>query len=175
MQADDLQFRRWVEQHQSMVYSIALRLVGDTGLAEEVAQDCFVELHRSLAHIADADHLRFWLRRVAVHRSTDCCRRRALRPEARAEEWMEAHENFANGSAEDARSAGLGARVESLLASLPEPMRVAIVLRYQEEMRPEEIAVLLGQPVATLKCNLQRGLDLLRKKANVMLKEYVRG
>lgn len=175
MQADDLQFRQWVEHHQSMVYSIALRLVGDTGLAEEVAQDCFVELYRSLAHIADTDHLRFWLRRVAVHRSTDCCRRRALRPEARAEEWMEEHESFfIRVDDGNERSAGLGARVEALLASLPESMRVVIVLRYQEEMGPEEIATLLDQPLATVKSHLQRGLGLLRRKANVMLKEYVR-
>ena len=173
MQADELQFRSWVVEHQSMVYSIALRLVGDTGLAEEVAQDCFVELHRSLARIADTDHLRFWLRRVAVHRATDCCRRRALRPEARAEEWMDERED--PGQAVPEPSAGFGVRVETLLGSLPEAMRVAIVLRYQEEMQPEEIATLLGQPVASVKSNLQRGLELLRRKANVVLKEYVRG
>ena len=173
MQADEAQFRSWVVEHQSMVYSIALRLVGDTGLAEEVAQDCFVELHRSLARIADTDHLRFWLRRVAVHRATDCCRRRALRPEARADEWMDEHDT--SGHEVQEHSAGLGARVETLLASLPEAMRVVIVLRYQEEMQPEAIAALLAQPVASVKSNLQRGLELLRKKANVVLKEYVRG
>jgi RNA polymerase sigma-70 factor (ECF subfamily) len=174
VQANDLQFRGWVEQHQSMVYSIALRLTGDTGLAEEVAQDCFVALHSSLAQIVDEDHLRFWLRRVAVHRATDCCRRRALRPEARAEEWMEEYEAHAEDRYVQERASGFTAKVETLLASLPEAMRVAVVLRYQEEMRPEEIAVLLGLPVATLKSHLQRGLTLLRQKANVMLKEYVR-
>lgn len=173
MQGDDLQFRAWVEQHQSMVYSIALRVVGDTGLAEEVAQDCFVALYRSLAQIEDESHLRFWLRRVAVHRATDCCRRRALRPEAKAEAWMEEHDNSGSISGPHER-AGFMARVEGLLASLPEAMRVAVVLRYQEEMRPEEIAALLGLPVATVKSNLQRGLELLRRKANVVLKEYVR-
>ena len=39
------------------------------------------------------------------------------------------------------------------------------VLRYQEEMSPPEIAELLGQPIATVKSNLQRGLQLLRRKA----------
>jgi RNA polymerase sigma-70 factor (ECF subfamily) len=53
-------------------------------------------------------------------------------------------------------------------------MRVAVVLRYQEEMSPNEIAALLGQPVATVKSNLQRGLQLLRRKAAVTMKEYVR-
>jgi RNA polymerase sigma-70 factor (ECF subfamily) len=53
-------------------------------------------------------------------------------------------------------------------------MRVVVVLRYQEEMRAEEIAALLGQPVATVKSNLQRGLQMLRRKAAVTMKEYVR-
>jgi len=47
-------------------------------------------------------------------------------------------------------------------------------LRHQEEMLPDEIAALLGQPVATVKSNLQRGLQLLRRKAAVTMKEYVR-
>lgn len=159
-----------------MVYSIALRLVGDAGLAEEVAQDCFIELHRSLGQIVDPDHLRFWLRKVAVHRSTDCCRRRALRPESRAEEWMDDHEHsigcFESGA--ESGSAALAARIESLLASMPEALRVIIVLRFQEELVPEEIAILISAPIATVKSNLQRGLNLLRRKANVLLKEYIR-
>jgi RNA polymerase sigma-70 factor (ECF subfamily) len=65
--------------------------------------------------------------------------------------------------------------LEELLRTLPEQMRVVIVLRYQEEMLPEEIAKLLGQPVATVKSNLQRGLKLLRRKADVTMKEYMRG
>ena len=74
---------------------------------------------------------------------------------------------------------GLNAAVvvllEELLRTLPEQMRVVIVLRYQEDMLPEEIAKLLGQPVATVKSNLQRGLKLLRRKADVTMKEYMRG
>ena len=66
------------------------------------------------------------------------------------------------------------ARLEDLLRTLPEAMRVAVVLRYQEEMLPDEIAAMLGQPVATVKSNLQRGLQLLRRKAATTMKEYVR-
>src|ERR1700712_2676916 len=89
MQIDPLKFRSLVEQHQSMVFSIALRVTGEYGVAEEVAQDAFLELHRSGERLESDDHVRFWLRRVTVHRATDALRSRKRRPEAGAEEWMD--------------------------------------------------------------------------------------
>jgi RNA polymerase sigma-70 factor (ECF subfamily) len=115
--------------------------------------------------------VRFWLRRVTVHRATDAIRRRQRRPEAAAEEWSE--EQFVEDNSE-AVSAAVVALLDELLRTLPEQMRVVIVLRYQEDMLPDEIATLLNQPVATVKSNLQRGLQLLRRKAAVTMKEYVR-
>ena len=173
MRLNERDFRKVVEEHQGMVFSIALRLLGDHGFAEEVAQDCFVELHRSLDRLETRDHIRFWLRRVAVHRATDATRRRALRPESQATVWDDDLEIAGPGKRSMANPA-LEIRIESVLQTLPEPMRVAIVLRYQEEMRPDEIAALLAQPLASVKSNLQRGLGLLRRKADVMLKEFVR-
>jgi RNA polymerase sigma-70 factor (ECF subfamily) len=71
-------------------------------------------------------------------------------------------------------SASTQARLETLLRALPESLRVAIVLRYQEEMLPDEIAMLLGQSVASVKSQLHRGLTLLRRKAVITMKEYFR-
>jgi RNA polymerase sigma-70 factor (ECF subfamily) len=173
MRTEAAEFRGVVERHQRMVFSLALRVTGEYGAAEEVAQDVFLEFYRSAEKLTGEDHVRFWLRRVTVHRATDALRRKAHRPESSAEEWVD--EVQADG---DGLAAGLGtvieARLEELLGSLPEAMRVVVVLRYQEEMLPEEIAKLLGQPVATVKSNLQRGLKLLRRKAEITMKEYVR-
>jgi RNA polymerase sigma-70 factor (ECF subfamily) len=157
-----------------MVFSLALRVTGEYGTAEEVAQDAFLELYRGGERLESEDHVRFWLRRVTVHRATDALRRRAVRPEAAAEEWVD--EAHGSAVAEDgaAMNAAVVARLEELLQGLPEAMRVAVVLRYQEEMSPDEIAKLLGQPVASVKSNLQRGLQLLRRKAAVTMKEFVR-
>src|ERR1700679_37417 len=175
MVMDAVEFRRLVETHQRMVFSLALRVTGEHGAAEEVAQDAFLELYRALgaaeARLESEDHVRFWLRRVTVHRATDALRRRAVRPEAAAEEWVEDDHVPANP---EGVNAAVVARLEEVLQALPEAMRVAVVLRYQEEMSPDEIAALLGQPVATVKSHLQRGLQLLRRKAAVTMKEYVR-
>jgi RNA polymerase sigma-70 factor (ECF subfamily) len=171
MGMDAVEFRRLVETHQRMVFSLALRVTGEHGVAEEVAQDAFLELYRSGDKLLGDDHTRFWLRRVTVHRATDALRRRSRQPEAVAEEWMEEQYVPENDAAINAAVLRL---LEELLLGLPEAMRVAVVLRYQEEMLPDEIATLLGQPVNTVKSNLQRGLQMLRRKAAVTMKEYVR-
>ena len=73
------------------------------------------------------------------------------------------------------RPSPLGTRLEYLLTTLPEAQRAALVLRYQEDMLPEEIAATLDAPLATVKSHLQRGLKLLRAKATNHLREYIRG
>jgi RNA polymerase sigma-70 factor (ECF subfamily) len=165
------EFRRLIETYQRMVFSLALRIIGDYATAEEVAQDVFLELHRSGERLASEDHVRFWLRRTAKHRAIDALRRKAIRPEAAADEWFE--EEHVNADASTI-SASTQARLESLLRTLPESLRVAIVLRYQEEMLPDEIAGMLGQSVASVKSQLHRGLTLMRRKAAITMKEYFR-
>jgi RNA polymerase sigma-70 factor (ECF subfamily) len=163
-------FEQLVDEHQSMVFSLALRMTGDHGLAEEIAQDVFLELDRHLGRMESRDHVRFWLRRVAMSRSADALRRRTAR---RMDLWVEIEEG--HGMQLEDRPSPLGSRLEGLLATLPEAQRAALILRYQEDLTPKEIAATLEAPLATVKSNLQRGLKLLRAKAGESLKEYVRG
>ena len=86
--------------------------------------------------------------------------------------WVEFEDG--HGAQAEQRSSPLGSRLEGLLTTLPEAQRAALVLRYQEDLTPEEIAAALDAPLATVKSNLQRGLKLLRAKATSHLKEYVR-
>jgi len=163
-------FERLVDEHQSMVFSLAWRMTGDRGLAEEIAQDVFLELDMHLSHIESPEHALFWLRRVSMSRSADALRRRRVRG---VDLWVEIGDN--HGAPTEERSSPLGARLEQLLTTLPEPQRAALALRYQEDLSPEEIAKTLDAPLATVKSNLQRGLKLLRAKAQSHLKEYIRG
>jgi RNA polymerase sigma-70 factor (ECF subfamily) len=163
-------FEKLVEEHQSMVFSLAWRMTGDRGLAEEVAQDVFLELDRNMDRMESPEHAMFWLRRVAMSRSADALRRRKVRG---LDLWVEVEEQ--HGAPVEERQSPLGTRLEQLLSTLPEAQRAALVLRYQEDLTPEEIAATVAAPVATVKSNLQRGLKLLRAKATTNLKEYIRG
>jgi len=163
-------FEQLVDEHQSMVFSLAWRMTGDRGLAEEVAQDVFLELDRHMDRIESPEHALNWLRRVAMNRSADALRRRKVRG---LDLWVDIEEK--HGAPAEERQSALGARLEYLLSTLPEPQRAALVLRYQEDLTPEEIAASVDAPLATVKSNLHRGLKLLRAKATTHLKEYIRG
>jgi RNA polymerase sigma-70 factor (ECF subfamily) len=63
----------------------------------------------------------------------------------------------------------LSRQLRQLVASLPAAPRAVIVLRYQEDMTPEEIAEALSMPVATVKSHLRRTLQLLREKMTRVL------
>ena len=120
-------FEQLVDEHQSMVFSLAARMTGDRGLAEEIAQDVFLELDRHLGKIESPLHAIHWLRRVAMSRSADALRRRKVRG---MDLWVEFEDG--HGAQAEQRSTPLGSRLEGLLTTLPEAQRAALVLRYQE-------------------------------------------
>jgi len=167
-------FEALVDEHQSMVFSMAWRITGDRGLAEELAQDVLLELDRHLPRLGSANHARYWLRQVTLHRATDALRRKRTKAASLGTDvWEELEER--HGLVELDRDSPLSVRMEQMLMALPEAQRAAIVLRYQEDLSPDEIAVMMRAPVATVKSNLQRGLKLLRARAEQTLKEFVRG
>lgn len=149
-------FAELVRAHESMVFSIAWHVLRDRDLAQEVAQDVFLQLFRSLAEIRSPEHLLFWLRRVAGNRCIDVLRRRNVRPVPLEEI------DLANQSGADPFDPILARRLRELLATLPTAQRVAVTLRYQEDLDPREIAAILDLPVNTVKSHLRRALASMR-------------
>jgi RNA polymerase sigma-70 factor (ECF subfamily) len=147
-----------VRQHQSMVFSLAYHFLQDRHLAEDVTQEVFLQLYRERESVATEKHVRYWLRKVASHRCIDAARRRKIRPRLTIEEISEpaARETF--------RDPMLSETLRKLIATLPETPRMIVVLRYQEDMDPSEIAETIGMPVATVKSHLHRSLTMLREK-----------
>src|ERR1700751_5943487 len=103
---------RLLDEHQSMVFSLALRMTADRGLAEEIAQDVFLELDEHLGKMKSADHARFWLRQVTMNRSTDALRRRKVRG---LDLWVELEDGHAVHA--ENRASQVGARLEYLLTT----------------------------------------------------------
>jgi RNA polymerase sigma-70 factor (ECF subfamily) len=160
-------FAEIVRQHQGMVFSIAWHLLRDRALAEELAQDVFLQLHRHLDELQSPAHVAFWLKKVACHRAIDCARRRKLRPQVNIEDVPEPSTPAAPADPL------LSEMLRRLIGSLPEKQRMALILRYQEDMDPAEIAEVLKVPVRTIKSQLQRSLATLRQKLSRRLGEEI--
>jgi RNA polymerase sigma-70 factor (ECF subfamily) len=150
-------FAEIVRRHQASVCSLAWRMLGMRDQAEELAQDVFVQLHRSLGTIESADHLRFWLRRVVCHRAIDRVRQRAR------ELVSPLHEMPEPVSRDDSRDPILRRRLNAALATLSPAARSVMLLRYQEDLDPTEIARVLDMPLNTVKSHLKRSLAALRR------------
>jgi RNA polymerase sigma-70 factor (ECF subfamily) len=149
-------FAQLVNAHQSMVFSMAYAFLRDRSLAEEVAQDVFLELHRSLVSLESPAHVVNWLRRVTAHRSID--RQRRMRPLWALEDVQEPAAPASQGDPM------LAEALRQLIASLPEKPRLVMILRYQEDMDAADIGEVLEMPLGTVKSHLQRSLKLLRDK-----------
>ena len=151
-------FGSLMREHRSMVFSIAYHFLHDRGAADEVAQEVFLALHRNLAALESPAHAVFWLRRVTVQRSIDAARRLRRFPEVALESVAEPAARANQGDPI------LGETLRKLVAALPEAQRMAMILRFQEDLGPTEIAEIMGIPVATAKSHIQRALALLREK-----------
>ena len=175
-------FERLVRGHQDRLYTIALRLLGDAGDAEEVAQDAFVRAYRALGTYESARirelRLRPWLAAIAVNLARNRRRRRAdrtpaasLAAEIAADPGREPPGDPAEQpDAVASRRAGREA-LAALVAALPERYRVPLVLRHVDDLSYPEMAEVLGRPEGTLKAQVHRGLALLRDAAGAVDRE----
>ena len=156
MTADLPEFAELVSTYQRMVFSIAYHFLHDRAGAEDVAQEVFLKLHRTLSSLKSQAHISAWLCKVTSHRCIDYARSR--RRTISLEEIPEPDSECKPG---DPLMASL---LQRAVASLPPKARIVVVLRYQEELEPAEIARVLGWRLNTVKSQLQRSLALLRQK-----------
>ncbi|MCX6621112.1 MAG: sigma-70 family RNA polymerase sigma factor [Acidobacteria bacterium] len=151
-------FADLVRENQAMVYSIALHHLREPAVAEELAQDVFLHLHRVWSTIESAEHARNWLRRAITHRSIDHGRRRALAPSVALEAVPEPAARTVDSDP------FLGRTLRRMVAALPVRARMMVLLRYQEDLSAGEIAEMLDVSIGTVKSTLHRALGLLKEK-----------
>jgi RNA polymerase sigma-70 factor (ECF subfamily) len=152
-----------VRNHQRSVYSLALRMLSDRHKAQDLAQDVFLQLHRSLAAIESDAHLSFWLRKVTINRAID-----RLRREPKYES-VPLEENLNLVSDAHDRDPLLQRRLCELVGRLLPAPRAVMLLRYQEDLDPMEIARILDMPPNTVKSHLKRSLATLREQVTAFM------
>ena len=154
-----------VRDHSARVYRLAYRLTGNKHDAEDLTQETFVRVFRSL-HSYTPGTFEGWLHRITTNLFLDQARRRArirLDPIGEATERLPA----AHDSDEPERGfehAHLDVDVQAALDALPPQYRAAVVLCDLEGLSYEEIAVTLGISLGTVRSRIHRGRAQLRAR-----------
>jgi RNA polymerase sigma-70 factor (ECF subfamily) len=168
-----------VDRYRDAVYSVAIRYMRRTDLADDVTQDAFLRAFDALDTFRNDEGRGFksWLLRIATNRALDVLRFEARRPARSLDAALDAEdsswepESDAQHPVEQAEQAALQRHLEKALGELAEDQRLAVVLFDIEGYSYEEIAEISGVAVGTVKSRLHRG----RARLRVVLSEDERG
>ena len=147
--------------HGPELYGMALRTLGDRGLAEEVVQETFLRAWSAAERFdPELGSLRTWLFAIARNVVIDIARARAVRP--RVAEGDAGVEDRADEHADPYERAMLGWEVEEALRRLGEAHRTVLVETYYRGRPYAEVAAQLGVPEGTVKSRVYYALRALR-------------
>jgi RNA polymerase sigma-70 factor (ECF subfamily) len=150
-----------VREHADRVYRLAYRLSGNPQDAEDLTQETFIRVFRSLSHYQPGT-FEGWLHRITTNLFLDMVRRRGrIRMEALPEDYdrVPAEGPSPEQAYHDAR---LGHELQSALDALPPEFRAAVVLCDVEGLSYEEIGATLGVKLGTVRSRIHRGRQALR-------------
>lgn len=179
---DEKAFREILATYQDKVFNLTYRMLGDRAEAEDLAQEVFITVFKSVDSFRGDAKFSTWLYRVAANHCKNRIKYLARRHDRDQREYDEGVDRQAAAGAvtEPAQSPRPDAQLEGVerervvqqaISELDEEQRLLIVLRDIEEMSYEEICEITELPLGTLKSRLHRGRGELKKK----LKKYMEG
>jgi RNA polymerase sigma-70 factor (ECF subfamily) len=179
---DERAFRELIDAERDRVFNITYRMLGNRAEAEDVAQEVFITVFKTIDSFREESKLSTWLYRVTVNHCKNRIKYLARRHDRDRDELDESvHTPQTNGAIADPPRhaqpdrALAGAQMEKLLqeaiANLDEDHRVVVVLRDVEDLSIEEICEITGLPDGTVKSRLHRARLVLRKR----LQKHVEG
>jgi RNA polymerase sigma-70 factor (ECF subfamily) len=152
-----------VREHADRVYRLAFRLSGNRADAEDLTQETFVRVFRSLAEYTPGT-FEGWLHRITTNLFLDMARRRQrIRFDALPDDAGDRLASHEAGPERAYDEMNLDPEVQRALDALPADFRVAVVLCDLEQLSYEEIAATLGIKVGTVRSRIHRGRVLLRE------------
>lgn len=164
-------YRELIAMYQRPVFSLAMRMLRGEQDAEDVTQDTFVRVFRSLDRYDPDRPFAAWIFTIAARLCIDHLRRRRLRPVPlvqrdpdRDEERTLDVEDPSPGPETLATYQEEERRAQDLIDSLPPHYRIVVMLRHQQDLSYEEIAEALALPLGTVKARIHRARALLRDR-----------
>jgi RNA polymerase sigma-70 factor (ECF subfamily) len=173
---DDRACAEVVDEHQRMVYQLALHLLGDHNEALDLSQEVFLRVFRTLDRFRGQSSLKTWIYRIVVNQARNRLRwwrRRHRSDQVSLDDHMRDHGELPthnSGSAPDRvlRQKELASRLQLALDGLPFDQKTAIILREVDGLSYEEIAYSLGVALGTVRSRLARARETLRSQLSDM-------
>lgn len=162
-------FRVLVERYQSYVFTFMYRSIGDRGAAEDLAQETFIAVYRSIGAFRGEAKFSTWMYRIAANVLQDELRRRKRRkfPLLWARRASEQEIEEAAGPDDGPEPSFLRSEeretVGKLFTLLPEKYRTILTFYYFNRLSTSEISAVLGLPVKTVETRLARGRQRLKQ------------
>ena len=155
-------FRALYDIYKDRVYSISLYFFhGDQAAASDVTQQVFLKLMTSIGQFRGESEFSTWLYRLVVNACTDAARRR--KSDAVVADRLEAF--AAPGSQEqDYARAQMATSVRAAVSVLPPKLRIAVLLRYFEDLSYQQMAQALHCSMGTVASRLSRGHRILAER-----------
>jgi RNA polymerase sigma-70 factor (ECF subfamily) len=148
------------DRYSKLIYSIAMRILQDTGAAEDLLQDVFLQLWRKPdAFDSSRGSLAAWLAVIARHRSIDRLRQR--RPETDIADCVIAS---STDLGDETQRSLMIEKVRVVMNELAPDQRTAMEMAFFQGLTHTEIAEKTGEPLGTIKTRIRSGLQLLRSR-----------
>lgn len=148
-------FAEIVRRRQTWIRSLMRRCCRDEALADDLSQQVFFKAWRTIRQLHDAERLAPWLKRMAINMW--------LQHKRRSDPLRDADEHAENDSTQRP-SASIALDLDRALSTLPEDVRLCIVLAYHERMTHAEIGEFTGLPLGTIKSHIRRGSKKLQEE-----------
>jgi len=171
---DERAFRELVDDHRDRVFNITYRMLGNRHEAEDVAQEVFITVFKTIETFREESKFSTWLYRVTVNHCKNRIKYLARRHDRDRDELDETSQQQ-NGAVTGAparakhpdkalESAQMEKLLQEAIASLDDDQRAVVILRDVEDLSIEEICEITGLPDGTVKSRLHRARLVLRKK-----------
>jgi RNA polymerase sigma-70 factor (ECF subfamily) len=156
-----------VRQHARLVYRIVYGVLRNHHEAEDATQETFVRVLRYGKKLGQVEDHKSWLARIAWRVAVDRSQQHPRKREIPLESFGQPFEELASSEVdaeETILGKQVGARLEKLMAALPEKLRAPLILSAIDEMSPREVAATLGINEAAVRSRVFRARQILREK-----------
>jgi len=155
---DEGAFRELVDTYKNLVFALIARTIQDRSRAEDLAQDVFLRIHRGLPYFRGEARLSTWIYRIVAN----VCVQEQGRPRAAS---LDDEKTRVRPSAADRRfdDLELRDRLEKAIGRLPANYRLLIAGHYLDGMQYEDLAEALHMPIGTIKTQIYRAKQQLRR------------